>query len=89
MEEMMMNENLTIEEVNTDAIPDNSGSGIVGKVIIGLGAAAVVGTIAWLRKNRNKLTERQIAKLEKKGYVVHKPESTEGEVESNFVDESK
>lgn len=49
-------------------------SSVAGKIVFGLGAAVVAGATALAIKNRDKIkakrTERQIKKLEAKGYVV-------------------
>lgn len=77
MEEIMNNEINTIEEVQTDelyAATEESNDGVLGKVLIGLGVIAVVGVAAWVHKNKDKLEAKRIAKLEKKGYVITRPE---------------
>lgn len=53
---------------------------------LALGAVLVGGAAALLYKNRNKLEERKIRKLEKKGYIVTRPDeavNVEAEFEEN------
>ena len=84
-----MNENKIdeiIDEINTtnedgvDVIelePEESGNGFAGKLvaILAVGAVGVIGGL--LYKNREKLEQRQIKKLEKKGYVIYKSDEVE------------
>ena len=57
-------------------------NGVFKKVVMIGGGALVAGATALAIKNRDKikakLEERKIAKLEKKGYVVYRPEEVEG-----------
>lgn len=74
----MIEEIKNFEEIeNTDMVendeePETSGKGIVGKLAIG--ALVVGGAAALIYKNKHKLEERKIRKLEKKGYIVVRPE---------------
>lgn len=79
-ENVIMNE--VTEEVMTNVeVPEiQEGKGI-GTIVIGLGLAAAAGVGAWLYKNRNKLEERKIKRLEKKGYIVVKSEDLNKNVE--------
>lgn len=73
-EEMMtMNqENEDVEAMTTTEATENSGGGILGKVILGLvGVGAAAAGVLYL--TRTKREQAQIKRLEKKGYVVHKP----------------
>lgn len=77
-EEMVMHDEIeTKEDVvnydNFDYEEEKGSSGIAGAVVKGILAAAVVGGGALIYKNRQKLEERKIKKLEKKGYVIYKP----------------
>lgn len=75
--EIMELDNDTEMEVY-DMEPEDSGSGILGKVLIGAGVLAA-GAVALAYKNRDKLEERRIKKLEKKGYIITKAEVVEDE----------
>lgn len=83
-EEIMVLDSIEIEdvEVNTEVEPiEESGSGI-GGVIGGALALAAAGFLAWKYSKSDKRTERQIKKLEKKGYTVTvTPAIVEDEVE--------
>lgn len=89
-EEMILQE--TTEELNTEVEnthvdSENSGGGILGKVVLGLVAGAVaVGVAVW--KNKDKLEARRIKKLEKKGYIITKPSDTGDDkiIEAEFTD---
>ena len=92
-----MNEN-EIMDVETEEVmdtvtdskenKDNGSIGIfvAGAVIAGIGAIA---TIAW--KNRDKLEERRIEKLRKKGYIVYRPqvEAAEDEIVDDETNETE
>lgn len=54
--------------------PEEESSGILGKILIGAGVLAAGGLAALVYKNRDKLEERRIKKLEKRGYTVIRPE---------------
>lgn len=79
-ENVIMNE--VTEEVMTNVeVPEiQEGKGI-GTIVVGIGLAAAAGVGAWLYKNRNKLEERKIKRLEKKGYIVVKSEDLNKNVE--------
>ena len=90
-----MDENMTVFEENENLeVAENencedSGKGILGKILVGAVIAAGAGVGAALYKNRDKLEQRRIAKLEKKGYRVFKAaEIVEEEVEADN-DETK
>ena len=84
--EIMLDETMVEEIEVTEMEPETSGSGALGKIIVGAVVAGVgaLGVLAY--KNRNKFEERRIKKLEKKGYTVIRPEQP---VESgdDFIDE--
>ena len=62
-------ENTEMVEINEET--ENSGIGTVVKIVAGV-VITGLGILAY--KNRHKLEERQIRKLEKKGYLVVRPE---------------
>ena len=82
MEEVKINENEIVEEEDVCEAQEDSGSGILGKIVIGLGVAAAAGIGALVYKNRDKIEARRIARLEKKGYVITKPEADDEDLES-------
>lgn len=77
IEEMVIEES-PIEEV-VDTYPENETSSNNGykKVVVGAVIAAASLGVLWWSKNRGKLDEWRIKKLEKKGYQVIKPEIVE------------
>lgn len=82
-------EMMELVEVEDNYEPDEEyeGSGKVKKVAIAAFVALTTGATALAIKERKKIKavdeKRQIAKLEKKGYVVYKPEEVE-EVEEVY-----
>ena len=85
MEELRNENELTMVEepvVDFDDEYIEVSNGVFKKVVIIGGGALVAGATALAIKNRDKikakLEERKIAKLEKKGYVVYRPEEVEG-----------
>ena len=94
MEELRNENELTMVEepvVDFDDEYVEESNGVFKKVVMIGGGALVAGATALAIKNRDKikakLEERKIAKLEKKGYVVYRPEELE-EVEYS-VDEAE
>lgn len=83
--EIMELDNDTEAEVYDLEPEEESGNGILGKILIGAGVLAAGGLAALAYKNRAKLEERRIKKLEKKGYTVIRPEIEE--VEEDDFDE--
>ena len=83
--EIMLDETMVEDIEVIDMEPETSGGGVLGKVIVGAVVAGVgaLGVLAY--KNRNKIEERRIKKLEKKGYVVLRPEPVESG--DDFIDE--
>lgn len=63
-----------IEAVEVDEETETSRNGIVGKLIVGAVVAVAAGAGALIYKNRAKLREIQIRNLEKKGYIVSRPD---------------
>ena len=85
MEELKNENELTMVEepvVDFDDEYVEESKGVFKKVVVIGGGALVAGATALAIKNRDKikakLEERKIAKLEKKGYVVYRPEEVEG-----------
>lgn len=85
MEELRNENELTMVEepvVDFDDEYIEESNGVFKKVIMIGGGALVAGATALAIKNRDKIKakmeERKIAKLEKKGYVVYRPEEVEG-----------
>lgn len=85
MEELRNENELTMVEepvVDFDDEYVEESNGVFKKVVMIGGGALVAGATALAIKNRDKikakLEERKIAKLEKKGYVVYRPEEVEG-----------
>lgn len=85
MEEVRNENELTMVEepvVDFDDEYIEESNGVFKKVVMIGGGALVAGATALAIKNRDKikakLEERKIAKLEKKGYVVYRPEEVEG-----------
>ena len=94
MEELRNENELTmVDETMVDFDDEyvEESNGVFKKVVMIGGGALVVGATALAIKNRDKIKakmeERKIAKLEKKGYVVYRPEELE-EVEHS-VDEAE
>ena len=84
MEELRNKNELTMVEETTDFDDEyvEESHGVFKKVVVIGGGALVAGATALAIKNRDKIKakmkERKIAKLEKKGYVVWRPEEGEG-----------
>ncbi len=85
MEELRNENELTMVEepvVDFDDEYVEESHGVFKKVVVIGGGALVAGATALAIKNRDKIKakieERKIAKLEKKGYVVWRPEEGEG-----------
>lgn len=81
MDEIIMNElNNNDYEVETVDTMEPSGLdlGLVGKIAAGVGLAGVIGGIAYLFINKDKIKEKRAArhaeKLRKQGYIVFAPE---------------
>jgi hypothetical protein len=80
----MENEMEEFEDCEIQETTENSGNGILGKVLLGtvLAGGAVA---AILYKNRKKLEAKKIERLRKKGYVIYKPEEDMEEIEDQHV----
>lgn len=82
MEELkIMDEMNAMEVVENIEAPVNSGNGIMGAVVAGVGIAVVGAVGAFVYKNRDRFEARKIEKLKKKGYVIYKEEELESEPE--------
>lgn len=91
MEEIMNNEMYVEDIENTEATvvcEENSGRSIGGKILAGILVGVGVGAIALARKAKkakreerdprdSRLDAWRIKRLEKKGYIVHRPEVIE------------
>lgn len=68
-----------VEVVADNVVPAVSGkNGVIGLVIGGIGLAAAGGIALWKKnKIKDQIDEMKIRRLEKKGYVVTKPEPAE------------
>ena len=63
-----------VEDVNEET----NNSGVQTLVILGVGALAIgAGVAAWLYTQRDKIEQKKVEKMRKKGYIVYKPESIE------------
>lgn len=87
--EEIKNEEIIEEVVENCDIPEVSSDNMIGKIVAGV---VVVGTgvlAALAYKNKEKLDEIRIKKLEKKGYVVCKPEDDQDFDDSEEESEEK
>lgn len=82
MEEIKVNENV-LNEVEEVAFDQNESGSNIGKIVFGLGVLAVAGIGTLVYKNREKIDQMRIAKLEKKGYVISKAEEVVDEDSSD------
>ena len=85
MEELMTNEVKDITEAVVDECT-NSGNGI-RKIVVAGTVVVVAGVGALVYKNRTKLDEMRIKKLEKKGYIVYRPEVCQYESDDSDTNE--
>lgn len=78
MNEEIKKEELEIMEEVVDDYNEveTSGSKMLATVVIG---AVCAGVAAILYKNRGKIEEWRIKRLEKKGYIVYKPDEVDDE----------
>lgn len=76
------------EEVEeNETVPAQAESNNVGKLAVGLGLVVAGGIAALVYKNRDKLKQKRIAKLEKQGYTIIEPASDKTEVDECFTTE--
>ena len=85
MEEIKNATDIAEEIENVNVMPEIKG-GNLKKVAIGLGVGAVAVVTAWAIKNKGKLDDWRICKLEKKGYVVYKPDEVKVEDDSEEIE---
>lgn len=91
MNEQVYNENIEATEmvpVETEEVYEEpkatGGNGL--KILMGVcGLVAAAGAVAW-HKTKDKREQKQIERLEKKGYVIYKDEPVE--IEAEIVDET-
>lgn len=87
-EEIKVIDENEIEEVvmDNEEYPETSGGGILGVLaLVGVAAGGAIGGLIY--KNRNKFEERKIKKLEKKGYIITKPEPVEDVEPEDYSDD--
>jgi hypothetical protein len=72
--EEIKNEEVIEEVVENCDIPEVSSDNMIGKIVAGAVVVCTGALAALAYKNREKLDEIRIKKLEKKGYTVYKPE---------------
>lgn len=90
MNEEIKNNEIEIVERELDIVDDyyeESSNGISGKVVVGLGIVGIGLGLALYRKNKNKINEWRIKKLEKQGYVVSKLENDDYFEDCEIVEE--
>ncbi len=88
----MENEASEVSESNYDDTDSTEGGSTAGGIIIGLGIAAVGGLVAFAISKKDKILQKRIENLEKKGYKVEKlpePEEEVDEDEDTVVDMKK
>lgn len=84
--EEIKNANDIVEEIEEVNVAPEIAGGNLKKVAVGLGVGAVAVITAWAIKNKGKLDEWRIRKLEKKGYTIIKPETVEVEETSEEIE---
>ena len=84
------------DDYNYVSEDSDSGMGIVGKIVIGVGIAAIGAGTAWLvatkDKRKAKKIEKAVKEAEKAGYVVISPENAvedEEVLESELVEDEE
>lgn len=82
----MENEVNEVSESNYDDIDSTEGGSTAGGIIIGLGIAAVGGLVAFAISKKDKILQKRIEHLEKKGYKVEKLPEPEEEVDEDEDD---
>ena len=82
-EEIMENEVNEVSESNYDDTDSTEGGSTAGGIIIGLGIAAVGGLVAFAISKKDKILQKRIENLEKKGYKVEKLPEPEEEVDED------
>lgn len=79
----MENEVNEVSESNYDNTDSTEGGSTAGGIIIGLGIAAVGGLVAFAISKKDKILQKRIEHLEKKGYKVEKLAESEEEVDGD------
>ena len=89
MEEIKYEDGIIVEVAEEICeAPEKSVGGTLVKLAIGFGAAVAVGVGAFVYKNRDKIEQKRIEKLKKKGYVIYKkPEPVANDDDSDEVEE--
>ena len=82
-EEIMENEVNEVSESNYDDTDSTEGGSTAGGIIIGLGIAVVGGLVAFAISKKDKILQKRIEHLEKKGYKVEKLPEPEEEVDED------
>ena len=72
----MQNEEVVMTNEETE---ENKGFGTIGKIVAGI-VIAGLGAGAIIYKNRDKFDERKARRLEKKGYVVYRPDEVQNDI---------
>lgn len=79
----MENEVNEVSESNYDNTDSTEGGSTAGGIIIGLGIAAVGGLVAFTISKKDKILQKRIENLEKKGYKVEKLPKPEDEIDED------
>lgn len=79
----MENEVNGVSESNYDNTDSTEGGSTAGGIIIGLGIAAVGGLVAFAISKKDKILQKRIENLEKKGYKVEKLPKPEDEIDED------
>ena len=77
-----------VEQVAENCDEIKKSGGVIGKIVFGVAVVVTAGTVL-LVKNRHKITEHQIRRLEKKGYVVTRPDEASEDSDNNEEEESE
>ena len=81
-ENIMNEENKNLEVIEDEEVevtemePETSGNGVLGKLALGA-AIVAAGSVILLRKTKAKREEFKIRQLEKKGYIITRPDEVE------------
>ena len=82
MEEEIFENDMEVVNDKTD------NSGVQALAILGVGALAIgAGVAAWLYIQRDKIEQRKVEKLRKKGYVIYKQEPVEDVISEEEFEE--
>lgn len=83
--EEIMNTEMENEVSESNGIDSTEGGSTAGGIIIGLGIAACGGLVAFAVSRKDKILQRRIKNLEKRGYKVEKLPESEEEVDADDV----